>query len=71
MALLSLGRHDGSRVWKAFDWDVMQRLHARGCISDPMGNAKSVALTDHGLEQSDRLLRKLFGAESSDAESGD
>lgn len=74
LALLSLGRHDGARVWKAFDWDVMRRLHEKGYITDPVGKAKSVALTEHGLEESDRLLSKLFGAEPaepSEAEPGD
>jgi hypothetical protein len=27
LALLLLGRHDGQRVWKSFDWDAMDRLH--------------------------------------------
>ena len=64
LALLSLGRHDGARVWKTFDWDVMERLHKKGYISDPVGKAKSVELTENGLEESDRLLGKLFGGEA-------
>jgi len=40
LALLLLGRHDGQRVWKSFDWDAMERLHKKGLISDPMGRAK-------------------------------
>ncbi|HEX7499016.1 MAG TPA: DUF6429 family protein [Polyangia bacterium] len=64
LALLSLGRHDGARVWKTFDWDVMERLHSKGYISDPVGKAKSVALTEHGLKESDRLLSELFGAKA-------
>ena len=35
LALLLLGRHDGCRVWKSFDWDAMDRLHKKGLISDP------------------------------------
>jgi len=42
LALLSLGRHEGYRTWKAFDWEVMGRLHQKGYISDPVGKAKSV-----------------------------
>jgi hypothetical protein len=64
LALLSLGLHDGTRVWKSFDWDVMARLHEKGYISDPRGKAKSVAFTEQGLEESERLLGNLFGAES-------
>ena len=41
LALLSLGLHDGMRVWKSFDWVVMSRLHEKGFISDPVGKAKS------------------------------
>jgi predicted protein tyrosine phosphatase len=41
LALLSLGRHDGFRTWKGFDWEVMGRLHQKGDISDPAGKAKS------------------------------
>ena len=42
LALLSLGRHEGNRTWKSFDWEVMGRLHQKGYISDPVGKAKSV-----------------------------
>ena len=61
LALLSLGLHDGVRAWKGFDWDALHRLHEKGCISDPRGQAKSVVLTEEGLEQSKRLLESLFG----------
>jgi hypothetical protein len=30
LALLQLGLHEGNRAWKGFDWDAMQRLHAKG-----------------------------------------
>lgn len=60
LALLLLGRHDGQRVWKSFDWDVMDRLHKKGLISDPVGRAKSVVLTNEGLEKAERLFRDLF-----------
>lgn len=60
LALLLLGRHDGRHVWKSFDWAAMERLHEKGLISDPVGRAKSVVLTDEGLEKADRLFRDLF-----------
>ena len=60
LALLYLGLHDGQRVWKSFDWDAMDRLHAKGLISDPVGRAKSVVLTDEGLEEAKRLFEALF-----------
>ena len=64
LALLSLGLHDGTRVWKSFDWDVMARLHEKGYISDPRGKTKSVAFTEQGLKESEHLLGDLFGAGS-------
>ena len=62
LALLCLGLHDGARTWKGFDWDVMDRLHERGYISDPRSKAKSVVFTEEGLERSRQLLETLFGA---------
>lgn len=46
LALLFLGRHDGMRTWKSFDWAAMERLHKKGLISDPVGKAKSVVVGD-------------------------
>jgi hypothetical protein len=60
LALLSLGRHEGNRAWKAFDWDVMNRLHQKGYITDPVGKAKSVLFTEEGLRESERLFNALF-----------
>jgi hypothetical protein len=60
LALLLLGRHDGQRVWKGFDWDTMDRLHEKGFISNPAGRAKSVVLSDEGLERAEQLFRNLF-----------
>ena len=61
LALLSLGRHEGYRVWKGFDWEVMNRLHAKGYITDPVSKARSVLLTEEGARESERLLYELFG----------
>lgn len=60
LALLLLGLHDGSRAWKGFDWDSMNRLHEDGYISDPRGKAKSIVFTEEGLQQAERLLEQLF-----------
>ena len=60
LALLYLGLHDGTRAWKGFDWEALNRLHEQGCISDPRGKAKSVAITEDGLERAKRLFEKLF-----------
>jgi hypothetical protein len=61
LALLALGKHEGNRAWKSFDWDVMGRLHTKGYISDPVGKAKSVLFTEEGQLESERLLQALFG----------
>ena len=60
LALLFLTLHDGSRAWKGLDWDALNRLYEKGFISNPVGKAKSVALTDKGLQESERLFSKLF-----------
>ena len=60
LALLYLTLHDGARAWKGFDWDAMNRLYEQGFISNPVGKAKSVLLTDKGLQESERLFGKLF-----------
>jgi hypothetical protein len=35
----------------------MDRLHKKGLISDPVGRAKSVVLTDEGLEKAEQRFR--------------
>ena len=60
LTLLFLGRHDGIRAWKSFDWAAMERLRTKGLISDSIGKAKSIVFIDEGLRQSEALFRKLF-----------
>ena len=64
LALLNLGLHDGFRAWKGFDWDVMQRLHEKGMISDPVGKTKSVVFTEEGLQRSEELFEAMFSKRS-------
>jgi len=64
LALLLLGRHDGDRAWKGFDWEPLSRLYEKGFISDPRGKAKSVVFTEKGLIEAERLLKKLFTSEN-------
>jgi hypothetical protein len=52
--------HDGVRAWKSFDWDVMDRLHAKGLIHDPVGKAKSVVLPPEGVARSEPRFQELF-----------
>jgi hypothetical protein len=38
----------------------MDRLHKKGMIYDPVGKAKSVALTEEGLRRSEELFTAMF-----------
>jgi hypothetical protein len=61
LALLLLGLDDEKPRVERFDWDAMNRLHEKGYISDPAGKAKSVAFTEQGMREAERLLEELFG----------
>ena len=61
LALLWLTLHDGNRAWKGHDWDAMDRLYKKGFIDDPVGNVKSVVLTEEGLRESEPLFNEMFG----------
>jgi hypothetical protein len=57
LALFYLTLHDGTRAWKGFDWDTLNRLHAKGLISDPASKSKSVILTGEGLGTSGTVVQ--------------
>jgi hypothetical protein len=40
----------------------MKRLHEKGFISDPVGRAKSVVLTEEGQREAVRLFQSMFAA---------
>ncbi len=65
LAILSLTLHDG-RVWKSLDWGLMNLLHEKGWISDPVSKAKSVILTNEGERLARQFLVKHFGLEDQD-----
>jgi len=60
LALLQLTLHDERRAWKQFSFEVMNRLHEKGYILDPVNKNKSVVLTDEGLGLSQELFTKHF-----------
>jgi Domain of unknown function (DUF6429) len=62
LALLWLTQAGDGRAWKGHDWDALDRLHAKGCISDPRSKAKSVAMTEEGERLSRELFARHFGA---------
>lgn len=60
LGLLWLTLHDEHRAWKGRDWDALNRLHEQGLIQDPVNKAKSVVLTDEGLERAEDVFRALL-----------
>ena len=68
LALLYLTTSDedawGARSWKSHDWDAMDRLHAKGYISDPKSKAKSVVLSPEGMKRARELFERHFGRKS-------
>jgi hypothetical protein len=62
LALLYLGLHQNNRTWKGFDWDALGRLHQKGLITDPVGQARSVMFTEEGLKESQRLFEAWFAS---------
>lgn len=64
LAILSLSRINesyGARAWKGIDWDVMNLLFEKRWISDPVGQQKSVEITEEGIELADQFLEEYFG----------
>ena len=49
------------RAWKSFDWNVMDRLHAKDLILDLVGKSKSVILTEEGRKLSEAAFYNRFG----------
>ncbi|WP_404308690.1 DUF6429 family protein [Neorhodopirellula lusitana] len=60
LALLSLTMCGGDRAWKGHDWDTLSRLHEKGLLYDPVGKAKSVALTPEGMKRCQELFDAMF-----------
>lgn len=50
----------GTRAWKGMDWDLMDMLFERGWIHDPKGKAKSVLVSQEGLEKAEQFLQRHF-----------
>ncbi len=68
LALLHLStfqeRNSPLRAWKGIDWDIMNRLHEKGLISDPKSTAKSVTLTKEGAKLSRAMFEKYLHRKS-------
>ena len=61
LALMSLTLHDGSRAWKGFDWETLDRLYEKGWIDNPRSKARSVRLTEEGMARATELFEHYFG----------
>jgi hypothetical protein len=69
LALLYLVTHErheglGARAWKGFDWDTLNRLHEKGYITNPIGKAKSVGMTEESFRKAEELFKKHFVKEA-------
>jgi hypothetical protein len=60
LALLYLNLYHCAVVWKAFDWDAMNRLHEKGLISDLVRKAKSVRFSEEGEKQARKIFERRF-----------
>lgn len=64
LALLSLTMFTDTgttRAWKGHAWEALDRLHAKGYISDPKSKAKSVWVSEEGVERANELFERHFG----------
>lgn len=69
LALLYLVVHTrneglGASAWKGFDWETMDRLYEKGYITNPVGKAKSVGMTEEGFLKAEKLFEKHFVKDS-------
>jgi hypothetical protein len=64
LALLAAFSFDDGNAWKGFDFEIMNRLHEHGFISDPVNKNKSIWLTEEGLERGRRIADQLFGVKT-------
>ena len=70
LGILSLTLHDG-RVWKSLDWSLMNVLHEKGWITDPVSKTRSVLLTEEGSRLARAFLLKHFHSSSGSASESD
>ena len=51
----------GHSAWKSLPWDALDRLHARGLISNPRRKNYSVALDDEAWQRGQAVFGQWFG----------
>lgn len=62
LALLATFSFGNGNAWKGFDFEIMNRLHEHGFISNPVNKKKSIWLTAEGLERGQQIADRMFGA---------
>ena len=58
--LVTSANEYGARAWKAFDLATLDRLSAKGYISELNSKSISMVLSDEGWARSRELFEKLF-----------
>ncbi len=58
LALLGVLEFENGRVWKRYDFAIMDGLPRKGLITEPHGRQESVYLTDEGLRRAKALAAK-------------
>ena len=64
LALLAAFSFNDGNTWKGFDFEIMNRLHQQGLITDPVNRNKSIWLTEEGLERGRQIADRLFGVKT-------
>lgn len=64
LALLGVFEFQTGTAWKQYDFDVMDRLFAKGYIDNPRNTRKSVDLTPEGLALAKDLATRFFASNS-------
>ena len=62
LALLGAHEFENGRVWKRYDFGVMDRLYEKGYITNPRTKNESVHLTEPGLALAKELAARHFAA---------
>jgi len=60
LGLFGVFEFENGRVWKKYDFDVMDSLFNKGYISNPHGKTKSIYLTSEGFTKAKSCADNLF-----------
>lgn len=71
LALLAAYSSDDGNAWKGYDFEIMNRLHEQGLISNPVNRNKSIWLTEEGLERGREIAERMFGVKESGGHTSD